>query len=204
MKSALTFVWLWAMSYGLQVVGESPGQRLNNHSENCYWLPGGIQILSPEARYRSPIVGGNEFPKIHLKDIDNKMVLFSEIARGDFILVISFWATWCKPCMEELNIINDNLEKWLSVAKFRFIAISIDDSRSGTKVKSLVDGRGWSFKVLIDQNQELKRYYGVNSIPCTLIFKYGNLVSRYVGYSPGNEIQFLKELEKLNEQVIHF
>lgn len=141
----------------------------------------------------------SEFDNLQFKDLDNKSVTLGELLKNDSVLVISFWATWCKPCMEELNAINENLDEWNEKANFRFIAVSVDDARSGTKVKSMVNGRGWDFSVFKDQNQDLKRFFGINNLPSVIILKHGKVVSRHVGYTPGNETGLFVEIEKLNE-----
>lgn len=59
-------------------------------------------------------------------------------------MIVSFWSTTCKPCIMELNAINDAMEEWLEEADFRVVAVSIDDTRSATKARSLVTGNGWN------------------------------------------------------------
>lgn len=162
--------------------------------------PGKISELSaPELLENPQKRQPADYDNLQMKDLDNKSVTFGEITKTDSILVISFWATWCKPCMEELNTINDNLQEWNKKARLRFIAVSVDDARSGAKVKSLVNGKGWNFMVFRDQNQDLKRHFGINNLPSIIILKNGKVVSRHVGYTPGNETGIIREIEKLDE-----
>lgn len=151
--------------------------------------------------FQSESTNNNQsWQNIKLKNLDNKTVTLSEKTKTNKVVVISFWATWCKPCMEELNAINEKLDSWKKDADFIFIAISTDDVRTGSKVKSLVNGKGWNFMVLKDMNQELKRFFNVTNIPSSLIIdNKGEIKFRHSGYSPGNEDDLFNEILKLNE-----
>lgn len=107
-------------------------------------------------------------------------------------LVLSFWATWCIPCLNELTAINDNLDDWKKAAKFEFYAISEDDSRTIKRVPALVIGKGWNFDVLLDKNQDLKRELNVINIPYTVVIKDGKVIYRQAGYVAGNENELFK------------
>lgn len=113
------------------------------------------------------------------------------------ITIISFWATWCVPCLNELDTINEVYEEWQDELNIELIAISTDDSRSQKRVKALVDGKGWSYKVLLDKNQELKRALNIHTIPELIIVKGGKIIYRHSGYSPGFEDE-LYEIIKEN------
>jgi len=102
-------------------------------------------------------------------------------------LVLSFWATWCIPCLNELTTINDNLDDWRKESKFEFYAISVDDSRTAKKVPAVVNGKGWQFNVLLDKNQDLKRELNLMNIPYTIVIKDGKIIYRQAGYVAGNE-----------------
>ncbi len=101
--------------------------------------------------------------------------------------VVFFWATWCVPCINELTAVNDIKESWTKELKYELYAIAEDDNRSYKKVAPLVSGRGWTFTILGDKNQELKRKMGISDIPYTLIVKNGKIVYRHIGYNDGDE-----------------
>jgi cytochrome c biogenesis protein CcmG/thiol:disulfide interchange protein DsbE len=128
---------------------------------------------------------------------EGKEIKLSDLSLSGKPVVVSFWATWCKPCLEEFEAIADAFELWKQETEFEFIAISIDDARSAGKVKSLVSGKAWPFKVLLDENQEIKRAMNVSEIPFCFIFnKKGITVYRHSGYTPGDELIILKEIKK--------
>ncbi len=111
-------------------------------------------------------------------------------------VVLSFWATWCIPCLNELTAINENLEDWEKESKFDFFAVSVDDSRTIKKVPSLVNGKGWMFNVLLDKNQDLKRELNLMNIPYTLVIKDGKIIYRQTGYVAGNEFALYKVIKE--------
>ncbi|MCL3781381.1 TlpA family protein disulfide reductase [Prolixibacteraceae bacterium JC049] len=138
--------------------------------------------------------------KIQLKSTDGKVVKFSEVIGKGKPVVLSFWATWCKPCISELEAISEVYDDWKDEADFEFYAISIDDSRSYSKVKSLANGKAWPFEVLLDDKHELKQMLGLNSVPFMMIFdKKGNVAHKHLGYTPGSEENIFDELLELNK-----
>lgn len=131
-------------------------------------------------------IDGSNFQTQQLNDISGKPV------------ILSFWATWCIPCLNELTAINDNLDDWKKQSRFEFYAISEDDSRTAKKVAALVNGKGWKFNVLLDKNQDLKREMNLMNIPYTMVIKDGKIIYRKAGYVAGNENE-LYEIIKENQ-----
>ena len=114
------------------------------------------------------------------------------------IHVLCFWATWCMPCINELSTINDLAEEWAKELQFDLYAISEDDSRTTKKVPAIASGKGWTFSILIDKNQEFKRFLNFSAIPFTLVVKNGKVIYRHNGYTEGDETQ-LYEILKNNQ-----
>ncbi|HCL07336.1 MAG TPA: thiol:disulfide interchange protein, partial [Flavobacteriaceae bacterium] len=48
-----------------------------------------------------------EIPTTTLKDLDGSKVSLNQLIENDNITVLSFWATWCVPCINELDAIAD-------------------------------------------------------------------------------------------------
>ena len=113
-------------------------------------------------------------------------------------LVLSFWATWCLPCLEELRTINEKLQDWKSEKDFTFVAFSIDDPRTVNKVKTMVNGKNWEFdQVLLDPAQSVKRQLNVNNVPTTLVYFKGKLVYSHVGFAPGDEDELFEKIKAI-------
>lgn len=113
-------------------------------------------------------------------------------------VVLSFWATWCLPCLEELRSINDKLDGWKAEKDFTFVALSIDDPRTVNKVKTMVNGKNWEFdQVLLDPSQAIKRQLNVNNVPTTLVYYKGKLVYSHVGFAPGDEDELFEKIKAI-------
>lgn len=139
----------------------------------------------------------SKLPNVVLKSIDGKSVNLSTYNSKSKPIVISFWATWCGPCIKELKAINSVYAKWQKDTGVELVAVSIDDSRTKNRVKSLVSGAGWDFTILIDDNHELKRAMNVVNVPYTIIVHEGKIVYSHSNYTPGIENDIYKKLLSL-------
>ena len=133
-----------------------------------------------------------------LKDVkEGNSVNFSKISNNGKPMIISFWATWCKPCKAELNTIAEEYDDWVDETGVKLVAVSIDDARSSSRVEPYVNAQGWEYLVLMDPNSDLRRAMGVNNVPHTfLVNGAGKIVWDHNNYSPGDE-------EELYEKLIH-
>jgi peroxiredoxin len=139
-----------------------------------------------------------KIPSVKIKDIAGKTVDTGLLSNKGKPLVISFWATWCKPCIQELANVHEVYEDWQKQTGVKMIAVSIDDSRNSKKVAPFVKGRDWKFDVLIDENSDFKRAMNVNNPPHTfLINSEGEIVYQHNGYAPGDEKKLYEEIKKL-------
>ncbi len=140
----------------------------------------------------------NTLPKCIIKDINGQPVNFAEYVGTGQLTIVSFWATWCKPCLAELIKIDNVYEEWQEKYKVRLIAVSVDDSRSAHKVKGLVASKNWTYDVLIDLNSELRQALNVTNPPTTFIIdKTGKIVYTHNGYLEGDEIELESKLAEL-------
>lgn len=138
------------------------------------------------------------YPNITLKNLDNKEVNLVERSK-DKLLVISFWATWCGPCIQELEAINDEYKDLQEEMNFELIAVSIDNSRSVSRVKPMVNGKDWDYEVLLDTNQEMKKALNFSAPPYLLIVKDGKILYTHSGYTPGSEEEAFEKFRELSK-----
>jgi cytochrome c biogenesis protein CcmG/thiol:disulfide interchange protein DsbE len=139
---------------------------------------------------------GRAAPDFKLENVQGDYVsLKSEL--GDGPVLLSFWATWCKPCIEEMtkykDIYSDFKDKGLKV-----LAISIDDERTVAKVKPFVRSKNYPFPVLLDTNSEVARKYYAQNVPYSVLLdKSGNIVYTHLGYMKGDELKMKNKIEEL-------
>lgn len=139
-----------------------------------------------------------QLPSIQLKDLKGKTVDVSKLNNEGKPFVISFFATWCKPCNRELKAIHEVYPDWQEETGMKLIAISIDKAQNINKVKPLVDGNGWPYEVLLDPNSEFKRALGVQMIPFVLIVDgNGKIVYKHNGYTDGAENELIEKVREL-------
>ena len=139
---------------------------------------------------------GRKAPNFKLEDSEGNLFELNKETGGHPIL-LSFWATWCKPCVEEMAEYN-KIYSDLKSKGFKMFAISTDNEKTVSKVKPFVKSKGYSFPVLLDTNSEVARKYYAKAIPFTvLIDKNGNIVYSHLGYMRGDEVQVKKKIEEL-------
>ncbi|WP_457616328.1 TlpA family protein disulfide reductase [Lutibacter sp.] len=134
-------------------------------------------------------------PQLSLKDTQGKSIDLSEIDTST-VTVFSFWATWCVPCINELDAINDEYIDWQDETDFKIIAVSIDDTRTSSRVAPLVNGKGWEYQVLLDTNQDFMRAVNATTVPFLIIVKNNKIVYSHSGYTPGSEIELLEKIKE--------
>lgn len=139
----------------------------------------------------------SQIPSVKLENGKGEIINTSSLADGSTPMIISFWSTTCKPCIRELDAINDLMPDWLDEAEFRVVAISTDDNRFVAKAKSLVEGHGWSdFIVLYDKNQEFMRAMNVTLTPQVYVVDAnGKIIYSHTGYTPGSEEELFKYIK---------
>jgi len=125
-------------------------------------------------------------PNMYIKTIEGKSINTKSTYNKKGLTVYSFWATWCVPCINELDDIHKEIEKWED-ANVKIVAISTDDSRTKRRVRPMVNGKKWNFEILLDENQALKRALNINAIPHTIVTKGTRIIYRRIGYKPGEE-----------------
>lgn len=139
-----------------------------------------------------------QLPSVQLKDINGKTVDTAKLSNGGKPFIISFFATWCKPCNRELNAIHEQYVDWQDETGVKVIAVSIDQGQNIAKVKPLVDSNGWEYEVLLDPNGDFKRAMGVNMIPHVFVIDgNGNVAEQHNGYTEGAEEHLIEKVREL-------
>ena len=158
---------------------------------------GGLALLAFPASSTAEEATGDKVGEFALRDINNQEVKLSDFE--DQVVLLSFWATWCSPCMVELPHVQRIYETYKDDG-FVVRAISADDARSSSKVKPMVKSKGWTFPVLLDKQTKVvnERNPG-KTLPYTeLLNPSHEVIWKHQGYNPGDEVELE---EKVKEAV---
>ena len=137
-----------------------------------------------------------QLPNVQLKDVNGKTVQTGSISNDGKPVIISFWATWCKPCLRELKAIHEVYPDWQDETGVKMIIVSIDQAQDANKVKPLVDGFGWEYEVLLDPNGDFKRAMNVQNVPHVFVLDgKGKIVYNHAGYVVGGEEDIYNALQ---------
>lgn len=140
-----------------------------------------------------------QIPSVKVEDGRGKAFNTSKLVDGETPMIISFWAVTCKPCIQELDAINDLYPDWIESANFRVVAVSTDDARFTAQARALAEGHGWSdYTLLYDKNSDFKRAMNVQMTPQVFVVdKNGNIVYSHTGYNAGSENELFEIIKTL-------
>ncbi len=140
-----------------------------------------------------------QLPSVNIKDLNGKQINTADLNNDGKPMIINFWATWCKPCLKEMSAINDAYLDWVDETGVKMYAVSIDDSRSSARVKTITNAQAWEFEVLLDENGDFKRAMNVANPPHVFVIDgKGNVVFQHNGYSDGSEQELIEVVRRLN------
>jgi thiol-disulfide isomerase/thioredoxin len=139
-----------------------------------------------------------EVPNISILNLDNKAVnVKTDFNEKDKIYIYSFWASWCTPCIAELEAINEHYADWKKEVNFELIAVATDDARTQKRVRPLLNGKDWEYTILMDTNQDFKRALSIVNIPYSIVVKNQKILHVQNGYTQGAENELFDTLKKL-------
>ena len=137
-------------------------------------------------------------PQIEVQTLGGTKVPIASLHQTGKPTIVSFWATWCKPCINELNSLAERYDELQEELGVTLVAVSIDDSRTSPKVGPFVAGQGWDYTVVLDPNSDLRRAMGVNNVPHPFLLNgAGEIVWQVNKYVPGEEEVLISEIRKL-------
>lgn len=142
----------------------------------------------------NPLCGGPA-PNFSGKKLDGTVFQLKD-AVGKRLIVVDFWATWCAPCVKALKKLQAIHESRPDVL---VLAVSIDDGASMAKVGQLIQGKGYTFPVILDPDSAILRLFNPSlEVPyCLVIDRQGQVAYTHSGYVPGDEKALIERLDAL-------
>ena len=150
-----------------------------------------------------PLTVGKVAPDFHLPDLNDKELRLSDF-RGK-VVFLNFWATWCKPCREEMpsmEILYKNFEKDGLV----ILAISIDRVTTKKDIPPFVKALNLTFPILIDSWGQTDKRYKLMGVPETYIIdQQGILREKVIGprdWTVLDNLQIVTQLLKAGSKSV--
>ena len=173
----------------------------------------GLSIGAGVLHFSSTTFKAQDVPKSYkvLDDLESKGIyqgqelalttLDGEVMKvSDFkgkVVILSFWATWCEPCVEEFP----SFIKLLDAFPEKVVVIAISHDDEAADVKQFVgafEGFRKNLILTMDKEKTLSRAFGVDRLPEGFIFdSQGKLRKKIIGiqdWATPNAIQFFKSL----------
>lgn len=143
---------------------------------------------------------GAKLPDFQLETIDGERFTLSDHVGRD-VIVISFWATWCVPCLAELPHLSELYERRRD-AGLVVVAVSMDEPNTQAEVAPTARRLGLQMPVVVDDEQRAVRLYNKGrEAPMTVVIdRDGQIVKAQAGFNPGDEKRLEAQVEQLLAQ----
>jgi peroxiredoxin len=143
-----------------------------------------------------PLGMGSPAPPFRLERLDGGDAVRLSDHRGRVVL-INFWATWCKPCEDEMPAM-ERLHAELRDEGFELLAVSVDDEVG--PVAAFQDRLSLSFPILLDPDKKVAQAYQTYRFPESfLVGPDGVVVERYIGPKPWDARAYVERIRRLLE-----
>jgi len=137
-------------------------------------------------------------PSVEVSTFEGEAVDIKEYTTNGKIQLVSLWATWCGPCIMELNALDKVYDDWKEKYDVEIVAITMDNSRMVKRAQSMAEKKGWEYTFFSDADGVLGGKLGLRGIPYSMLVDGdGNIVSVSEGYYSGYELEMEKKIKKL-------
>jgi peroxiredoxin len=143
---------------------------------------------------RVPVVG-TPAEDFRLTDLEGKQQSLSQY-RGKVVLV-NFWATWCKPCTTEMPAMQTTYDKLRDKG---FVVLAINELEDDAKVREHIKQYGHTFPVLMDRDNKVANQFGVFGLPVSVFIDEKGVVQEYIKGGLLTEQLILEVVAKIQKQ----
>ncbi len=123
---------------------------------------------------RVPAVGTTA-EDFRLPDLTGKPQSLSQY-RGKVVLV-NFWATWCKPCTTEMPAMQATYDRLRDKG---FVVLAINELEDEAKVREHIQQYSHTFPVLMDRDNKVANQFGVFGLPVSVFIDEKGVVREYI------------------------
>jgi peroxiredoxin len=123
---------------------------------------------------RVPTVG-MQAEDFSLIDLEGKPQSLSQY-RGKIVLV-NFWATWCKSCTTEMPAMQASFDKLRDKG---FVVLAINELEDDAKVREHIKQYGYTYPVLMDRDNKVANQFGVFGLPVSVFIDQEGRVQEYI------------------------
>ena len=135
-------------------------------------------------------------PDVKIKNMEGATVSTNTISNDGKPMIISFWATWCKPCIKELETINEVYAEWREQTGVKLVIVSIDDTRTTSSVAPFLNAKGWEYESYLDVNSDFRRAMNVNMVPHTFLLNgKREVINQHTSFAPGDEDRLFEKVK---------
>ncbi|HWZ51185.1 MAG TPA: TlpA disulfide reductase family protein [Granulicella sp.] len=136
----------------------------------------------------APAASAKRLPALQFRDLAGHPQQLSSL-RGS-IVVLSFWATWCAPCREELPRLA-KLNREYAARGVRFLAVSADEPKDRSRIEPYLNQQNLALDVWLGANSDVLERVGLgNILPGTLILdQKGEVIGRIMGEARESDIR---------------
>ncbi len=123
---------------------------------------------------RVPAVGTTA-EDFRLLDLAGKPQSLSQY-RGKVVLV-NFWATWCRPCTTEMPAMQATYDRLRDKG---FVVLAINELEDEAKVREHIQQYSHTFPVLMDRDNKVANQFGVFGLPVSVFIDEKGVVREYI------------------------
>jgi thiol-disulfide isomerase/thioredoxin len=113
------------------------------------------------------------------------------------VVMINFWASWCKPCRDEMPLLEDIYKKYKPMG-FTMLAVNVEPNTRDADAWLAKLAKPVSFPIAYDVDSKVSKLYKVETMPSTVIVdRKGNVRALHRGYKAGDENFYLTQIRTM-------